>query len=61
MTNTFVTPNGVGVNGNYVNFLRGVLSSRSIRLRANGPRDPVIVLRNGEPVAVLMPVVLPQR
>ncbi len=59
MSNTFVAPGGIGLNGNYVRFLRNALPTGATRLHGNGPRDPVVVTANGESVAVLMPIVLP--
>ena len=59
LKNTLVSPKGVFLNGNYVTYLRGVLSARRARLRMKGPRDPVVVLEDGIPVAILMPVAPP--
>ena len=57
--NTFVSPDGVGVNGNYVTFLRKM--APRARLRFRGARDPVTIMLNGRTVGVLMPVVAPQK
>ena len=54
-TNTFATPSGVLLNGNYVTFLRGVLPGRA-RLRVNGEMDPIVVVLDGNAIAVVMPV-----
>lgn len=54
--NTFATPKGVVLNGNYVKYLRTVLSGKRVRLHAKGGMDPVVVVLDGTPVAVLMPV-----
>ena len=54
-TNTFATPSGVLVNGNYVRFLRGVLPARA-RLRVNGEMDPIVIMLDGNAIAVVMPV-----
>ncbi len=56
LANTFATPDGIALNGNYVRFLRGVLSAGRTRLRTRGPSDPVTVFSGDEPVAILMPV-----
>jgi hypothetical protein len=57
--NAFVTADGVGVNGNYVTFLRRVVPNA--RLRTAGSRDPIVVVVDGRSVAVFMPFVLPER
>ena len=54
-TNTFATPSGVLVNGNYVTFLRGVLPARA-RLRVHGEMDPIVIVLDGNAIAVVMPV-----
>ena len=59
--NSFVTPDGIGLNGNYVNFLRQAVPVARTRLRTKGPREPVIVLTDGQPVAIVMPMVLPPK
>ena len=53
--NTFATPSGVLVNGNYVRFLRNVLPARA-RLRVNGEMDPIVIVLDGNAIAVVMPV-----
>jgi hypothetical protein len=56
LKNTFVTPTGILLNGNYVNFLRAAVSVRRVRLRLKTENDPVIVVLDDRPVGVLMPV-----
>jgi hypothetical protein len=56
LKNTFVTPSGVVLNGNYVNFLRRTLSPASVRLRVKDDTTPVAIVVDGKPVGVLMPV-----
>ena len=60
LKNTFVTPNGIALNGNYVRFLGSVLSVARTRLRTRGPRDPVTVFSGEQPVAIVMPVAPPR-
>jgi hypothetical protein len=54
--NTFVTADGIGLNGNYVAFLRR--AAPKARLRTDGPRDPIVIVVDGRPVGALMPFVL---
>ena len=58
LKNSFATPDGIFLNGNYVNFLREVMP-RSARLRTKGKMDPVVVMADGQPVAILMPLAPP--
>jgi hypothetical protein len=53
-TNTFVAPNGVTLNGNYISFLRR--SAARARLRMKGPMDPIVVALDGRTVGVFMPL-----
>jgi hypothetical protein len=52
--NRFVTPGGVILNGNYVSFLRRTVSAA--RLGVRGDSDPIVILLDGQPIGVLMPV-----
>ncbi len=54
--NTFSTKDGVMLNGNYITLLRSVLASGRARLRTRGKTDPVVVVQDGQAVAVMMPV-----
>lgn len=56
LQNTFTTPDGVVLNGNYVTLLRSVLAPARTQLRTKGKTDPVVVVTNGQTVAVMMPV-----
>jgi len=53
-TNTFVAPNGITLNGNYISFLRR--SAPSVRLRTKGPTDPIVVTLAGKTIGVFMPI-----
>jgi hypothetical protein len=57
--NSFVTPAGVHLNGNYVTLFRRVLPARA-RLRTRGVADAITVVVDGEMVAFLMPLAMPQ-
>jgi hypothetical protein len=54
--NTLATRKGIVLNGNYVKYLRGILPARNVRLHVKGGLDPIVVLLDGKPIAVLMPV-----
>jgi hypothetical protein len=54
--NTFATPKDVVLNGNYVNYLRGVVPSGQLRFRVKTGMEPIVVVASGKPIAVLMPV-----
>ena len=56
--NSFVTPAGVHLNGNYVTLFRQVLPSRA-RLRTRGVADAITVVVDGQMVAFLMPLAAP--
>jgi hypothetical protein len=56
--NSFVTPAGVHLNGNYVTLLRRVVPARA-RLRTRGGADAITVVVDGEMVAFLMPLATP--
>ena len=53
---TFTAPNGIPLNATYINFLRRVLSSSTVRFRMGGELDPVSIVADGKIVGVLMPV-----
>jgi hypothetical protein len=57
--NSFVTPAGVHLNGNYVTLFRRVLPARA-RLRTRGVVDAITVVVDGEMVAFLMPLAPPK-
>src|SRR5262245_19620180 len=54
--NTFVTPSGVALNGNYVRFLRDVDEADDLRLRVKGVSDPVVIVLDEQPIGVVMPL-----
>ena len=56
LKNTFVAPSGVVLNGNYVNFLRRSVPGTRLRFRVKGDFDPIVVVLDGQPIGVLMPV-----
>jgi hypothetical protein len=58
--NTFVTAEGVVLNGNYITLLRSVLTPARTRLRTKGKTDPVVVVVDGGAVGVMMPVQPPR-
>jgi hypothetical protein len=53
--NTFVGPGGLLLNGNYVTFLRQTGGSR-VRLRANAGPQPMVIVIDGQPSGVMMPL-----
>lgn len=55
-TNTFTTPDGVVLNGNYIALLRSALPGGRARLRTKGNTAPVVVVAEGRAVAVMMPI-----
>jgi len=58
--NTFTTPSGVVINGNYITLLRSTSVARQIRLRTKGKTDPIVIVVAGQPVGVMMPVQPPR-
>jgi hypothetical protein len=53
---TYGTPSGVDLGRTYVEFLRRALPPARVRLRTGRGREPVVVLLDGAPVGVVMPV-----
>ena len=53
---TYTTPTGIALSVTYIDYLRRTLPARSARFRTTGPAQPVVVVMEGKPVAVLMPV-----
>ena len=53
---TYAAPSGIALNATYIDFVRRTLPSRQVRLRMKGELDPVIIMVDGKPVGVLMPV-----
>ncbi len=54
--NTFITPDGVVLNGNYITLLRQAMAPARTRLRTRGKTDAVVVVSDGRAVAVMMPI-----
>lgn len=54
--NTFVTPSGVIVNGNYVTLLRSTSVAGRVRLRTGSRTSPVVIAVDGQVIGVMMPV-----
>ena len=52
--NSFVAPNGLELNGNYIGFLRRV--APAARLKMKGPMDPIVVVLDGKVIGVFMPL-----
>ena len=52
----YATPSGIALNSTYVNYLGRILPSRSTSLRMTAPRQPVLIVVNGKPAGVLMPM-----
>jgi hypothetical protein len=53
---TYRTPSGVALNQTYIDFLRRTLPPAKVRLRMSRGLEPVIILLDGKPVGVFMPV-----
>lgn len=56
--NTFVGPDDIAVNGNYVTLLRRTASGAKLRFR--GATDPIVIVVDQRPVGVLMPLAMPR-
>ena len=54
--NTFVGPGGVSLNGNYITFLRQAAGASRVRLRANSGPQPMVILIDGQPSGIMMPL-----
>ena len=54
--NTFVGPGGLLLNGNYVTLLRKAAGARRVRLRANSAPQPMVIVIDGEPSGIMMPL-----
>ncbi len=50
------TPSGVHLNPTYIDFLRRMLPADQLRLRTGGLRDPVVIVVDGRPAGVFMPL-----
>ncbi|HEX5214083.1 MAG TPA: hypothetical protein VFV98_01400 [Vicinamibacterales bacterium] len=54
--NTFVGPRGIGVSGNYVNYLRKAIPKSRLRFRSD--KDPIVIVLDGRAVGLLMPLAM---
>jgi hypothetical protein len=52
---TYTSPNGIALNATYINYLRRI-APRSARFRMTGASQPIVLVADGSPIAVLMPV-----
>jgi hypothetical protein len=52
----YLTPTGIILNRKYVGYLRGLSMKKSLRFRASGPDDPVIILDGDRIIGALMPM-----
>jgi hypothetical protein len=57
--NTFVTADGISLNGNYVQFLRR--AAPAVRLRLREARDPIVLILRDRPVGLMMPLATPPK
>jgi len=53
---SYRTPSGIDLNQTYVDFLRRTLPPAQVRLRMRGGLEPVVILLDGKPVGVFMPM-----
>jgi len=52
--NTFVTPTGLPLNGNYINILRRASGASRMRLRLKGDLDPIVIVMDGKLIGIVM-------
>jgi len=52
---TYTSPSGIALNATYINYLRRIAPGKS-RFRMTGGLQPIVVVADGSPIAVLMPV-----
>jgi len=53
---TYVSPDGVTLSADYVDFLARTIGKGEVRFRLKGKAQPVIVLADGKAVGLLMPM-----
>jgi len=58
--NTFITPTGVILNGNYITLLKSMPVAGRTRLRTKGKTDIVVVVADEKAIGVMMPIQPPQ-
>ncbi len=56
MQNTFATPTGLLLNGNYITILRRASNASRIRLRVKDDVDPIVIVMDGKLIGVVMPM-----
>ncbi len=54
--NTFMGPRGIGVSGNYVNYLLRTMPKSRLRFRTE--KDPVVIVVDSRAVGLLMPLAI---
>jgi hypothetical protein len=52
---TYTSPNGIALNATYISYLRRI-APRTARFRMAGASQPIVLVADGSPIAVLMPV-----
>ncbi len=52
---TYMSPSGIALNATYINYLRRI-APRGSRFRMTEGVHPIVVVAEGTPIAVLMPV-----
>jgi hypothetical protein len=52
---TYTSPSGIALNATYINYLQRI-APRGSRFRMTGGLQPIVVVADGSPIAVLMPV-----
>jgi hypothetical protein len=52
---TYTSPSGIALNATYINYLRRI-APRGSRFRMTEKARPIVVVADGSPIAVLMPV-----
>jgi hypothetical protein len=56
----YLTPSGIGINTNYIDYLKRIVSG-AIRFRMNKSLDPIVIVVGGKPAGVVMPMVAPKK
>lgn len=57
---SYASPSGVSLSADYVDYLARTLGKGKLRLRMQGPREPVVVVADGKAVALVMPLAPPR-
>ena len=53
---SYLSPTGLALNATYVNFLKRILPTRTLRFRMGEELQPMVIESGGKPVGVLMAV-----